>query len=161
MLYSSNSHTQRWFLSPLKLWVRIPVMQAILCTLCDKVCQWHEAGRWFSPAGTPVLSTNKSDRHDIIEILLKVALNTIATNPWKMIVKLFLDCSNQCVLCTEVLTLQADLSITSCSDPIQMCPALTSAPVTDSHLVRHSLLESTVIWTFCRLSGRPPPPVQC
>ena len=34
------------------------------------------AGRWFSP-GTPVSSTNKTDRHDITEILLKVALNTI------------------------------------------------------------------------------------
>jgi len=31
---------------------------------------------WFFP-GTPVSSTNKSDRHDITEILLKVALNTI------------------------------------------------------------------------------------
>jgi hypothetical protein len=27
--------------------------------------------------GTPVSSTNKTDRHDITEILLKVALNTI------------------------------------------------------------------------------------
>ena len=33
-------------------------------------------GQWFS-AGTPVSSTNKTDRHDITEILLKVALNTI------------------------------------------------------------------------------------
>jgi hypothetical protein len=31
-------------------------------------------GRWFSP-GTPVSSTDKTDRHDITEILLKVALN--------------------------------------------------------------------------------------
>ena len=30
----------------------------------------------FSP-GTPVSSTNKTDRHGITEILLKVALNTI------------------------------------------------------------------------------------
>ena len=45
-------------------------------TLCDKVCQWPVTGRWFSP-GTPLSSTNKTDRHDIIEILLKVALNTI------------------------------------------------------------------------------------
>ena len=30
----------------------------------------------FSP-GNPVSSTNKTDRHDITEILLKVALNTI------------------------------------------------------------------------------------
>jgi hypothetical protein len=31
---------------------------------------------WCSP-GTPVSSTNKTDFHDITEILLKVALNTI------------------------------------------------------------------------------------
>ena len=45
-------------------------------SLCDKVFQWLAAGRWFSP-GTPVSSTNKIDLHDIAEILLKVALNTI------------------------------------------------------------------------------------
>ena len=33
-------------------------------------------GRWFSP-GPPVSSTNKTDRHDIAEILLNVALSTI------------------------------------------------------------------------------------
>jgi hypothetical protein len=32
-------------------------------------------GRWFSP-DTPTSSTTKTDRHDITEILLKVALNT-------------------------------------------------------------------------------------
>ena len=46
-------------------------------TLCDKVCQWLATGRWFSP-GTPVSSTNRTDRHDIAEILLRVAINTIA-----------------------------------------------------------------------------------
>ena len=45
-------------------------------TLCDKVCQWLATGRWFSP-DTPVSSTNKTDSHDITEIWLKVALNTI------------------------------------------------------------------------------------
>jgi hypothetical protein len=34
------------------------------------------AGPWFSQ-GTPVSFTNKTDSHDITEILLKVALNTI------------------------------------------------------------------------------------
>jgi hypothetical protein len=34
------------------------------------------SGLWFSP-GTQVSSTNKIDCHDITEILLKVALNTI------------------------------------------------------------------------------------
>ena len=32
-------------------------------------------GRWFSP-GTPASSITKTGRHDIAEILLKVALNT-------------------------------------------------------------------------------------
>jgi hypothetical protein len=32
-------------------------------------------GWWFSP-GTPASSTTKTGRHDIAEILLKVALNT-------------------------------------------------------------------------------------
>ena len=45
-------------------------------TLCDKVCQLLATGRWFS-SGTPVISTTKTDRHNISEILLKVAVNTI------------------------------------------------------------------------------------
>ena len=44
-----------------------------------KVCQWLATGRWFSP-GPPVSATNKTDCHDITEILLKVALNTIKQN---------------------------------------------------------------------------------
>jgi len=42
-------------------------------TLCDKICQWLPTDRWFSP----VSSTNKTNRQDITEILLKVVLNTI------------------------------------------------------------------------------------
>ena len=45
-------------------------------TLYDKVCQWLATGQWFSP-GPPVSSTNKTDCHEITEILLKVPLNTI------------------------------------------------------------------------------------
>jgi hypothetical protein len=33
-------------------------------------------GLWFSP-GTPASSTTKTGRHDIVEILMKVAVNTI------------------------------------------------------------------------------------
>ena len=62
--------------SSLTLWVRIPLHT----TLCYKVSQWLAAGRWLSP-GTLVSSTNKTDRHDITEILLKVALNTITLTP--------------------------------------------------------------------------------
>ena len=44
-------------------------------TLCDKICHWFATGLWFSP-DTSFSSNNKTDRHDITEILLKVALNT-------------------------------------------------------------------------------------
>jgi hypothetical protein len=54
------------------------VLRGVLdTTLCDKVCQELAAGRWFSP----VFFTNKSDRHNITEILLKVALNIITLTP--------------------------------------------------------------------------------
>ena len=41
-----------------------------LATACDKVYQLLVQGLWFSPAS----STTKTGRHDITEILLKVAL---------------------------------------------------------------------------------------
>ena len=46
-------------------------------TLCDKVSQRLATGLWLS-LGTPVSSTNKTDHHDITEILLKVVLNPIS-----------------------------------------------------------------------------------
>jgi len=53
---------------------------ALLITKCtrlaassNKVYQLLAHGRWFSP-GTPASSTTKTGRHDIAEILLKVAL---------------------------------------------------------------------------------------
>ena len=59
-------------LSPLIFWVWISI-RARCTTLCDKVCQWLA---WFTP-GTPDSSTNKTDCHDITEILFKEALSTI------------------------------------------------------------------------------------
>jgi hypothetical protein len=44
-------------------------------TASDKAYQLLAHGRWFSP-GTLASSTTKTGRHDIAEILLKVALNT-------------------------------------------------------------------------------------
>jgi hypothetical protein len=46
-------------------------------TLCDKVCQLLATGQWFSP-GTPVSSTNKTDHHDLTEILFKEALSVVS-----------------------------------------------------------------------------------
>jgi len=86
-------------LSPLTLWVPIPLRGGVLdTTLCDKVSQWLPSGRWFSPIST----TNKTDRRvitylikiisphllifyrlfcNITDVLLKVALNTIKPYP--------------------------------------------------------------------------------
>jgi hypothetical protein len=44
-----------------------------LAAASDKVYQLLAHGRWFS-LGTPASSTTKTGRHDIAEILLKVAL---------------------------------------------------------------------------------------
>ena len=72
-----NYLCNRW-LSPLKLWYRISLMAgcARYNIICDKVGERHAAGRWFSPH-TPVSFTNKTDHHDITEIVLKVVLTTI------------------------------------------------------------------------------------
>jgi hypothetical protein len=46
-----------------------------LTAASDTVYQLLAHGRWFSP-GTSASSTTKTGRHEIAEILLKVALNT-------------------------------------------------------------------------------------
>ena len=46
-----------------------------LAAASDKVYQLTAQGRWFSTV-TPAFSTTTTGRHDIAEILLKVALNT-------------------------------------------------------------------------------------
>ena len=58
----------------LKLWVRMRIMAG--CTRYNFVIKFA-TGLWFS-LGTLISSINKTDRHNIAEILLKVALNTIS-----------------------------------------------------------------------------------
>jgi hypothetical protein len=55
------------------LWVWLP-LRARCTTLCDNVCQWLVA---FLRV-IQIFSTNRTDRRDITEILLKVALNTVS-----------------------------------------------------------------------------------
>ena len=56
------------------LWVQIPFRRGVLVTtLCDSLTV--TCGR------SVVFSTNKTDCHDITEILLKMALNTITLTP--------------------------------------------------------------------------------
>jgi len=66
--------TTTYAISAYHLWVWISI-RARCTTLCDKVCQWLATGQWFSP-GLTVSFTNKTDRHGITEILLKVALKS-------------------------------------------------------------------------------------
>jgi hypothetical protein len=81
---------KRVLVSPILLKLLLTVLSSIVCLyrLCklqkrytrlaaasDKVYQLLAHGRWFSP-GTPASSTTKTGRHDIAEILLKVALST-------------------------------------------------------------------------------------
>ena len=61
-------------------WVRVRLCKLQkVCTrfaaASDKVYQLPAHGRWFFP-GNPASSTIKTGRHDLAEILLKVALNT-------------------------------------------------------------------------------------
>jgi len=70
------------YITPL-IGISIVTVRARLCKLqkgctrltaaSDKVIQLLAHGRWFSP-GIPSSSTTKTGRHDISEILLKVAL---------------------------------------------------------------------------------------
>ena len=45
----------------------------------DKACQYNAADLWFSP-GTPVSSTNKTDRHDTAEIFFESGIKHYKTN---------------------------------------------------------------------------------
>ena len=83
----------------------VPILRwgVLHTTLCDKVCQWLATGQWFSP-GTPVSFTNKTDCHNIAEILLKVALNSI-TNSRMNLFRLTI-----CIVCMYSINLFNELA---------------------------------------------------
>jgi hypothetical protein len=64
------------WLSSLKLWVRIPLMAKWTQYNILFVSDLRQVDLWFS-LGTQVSSINKTDHHDITQILRKVALNTV------------------------------------------------------------------------------------
>jgi hypothetical protein len=82
------------------LWVRPPLRERST-TLFDKVCEWLAASRWFSP-GPPVSSNNKTDRHYILEILLKVALTTIQPTNQHLLIKLLNNNTTICAFCISI-----------------------------------------------------------
>ena len=104
-------------------------------TLFEKVCQWFMTDRLFSP-GTLVSSANKTDSHDISEILLKVALNTITL--------IYCWLNNKCVHSVQVYNeclfiVTGSQLISSCSSHLISTQqnTLVSSKNTDSS---HSLL---------------------
>ena len=78
-------------------------------TFKNKVYQLLAHGRWFSP-GIPASSTTKTGRHDIAEILLKVALkhqiNNISVISWRsvLLVEEPEDPENTTDLLTNIIT---------------------------------------------------------
>ena len=84
-------------------------------TLCNKVCQWLATGWWFSQ-GTLVSSTNKTDCHDIAEILLQVALNniTLITQVLKVSASIFTSITTFCYTSDNIcLNLQSFIAAVS------------------------------------------------
>ena len=87
-------------LSPLTLWVRIPLRRCVLdTTLCNSVSM--TCGR---PVGFFLGSTNKANCHDIAEILFKMRLNSITKTPFPLIwiILLFGISGNLILLCYHV-----------------------------------------------------------
>ena len=104
-------------MTPLMLWVRTPFSRGVLdTTFCDKVCQWLGTGHWFSP-GSSISPTNKTDCHDIAEILLKVALNTITLTPNFLFTK---------YICRGQLSKYQFSSTSNCSKECTKQPYITS-----------------------------------
>jgi hypothetical protein len=82
--------------------------------------------RWFSP-GTPVSSTNKTDSHDMTEILLKVALNTTShTKPT------YFNSTCTIILSSIISSIYSCLSTTSRWCPVPM----------------HKISDHTILYSF-------------
>ena len=71
-LYLQYSHAVRKIPVNLSIcrvfFVSLKIIRKRCTTLCDKICQWHTTGRWFSPAS----STNKTYLTHIFTTLFKI-----------------------------------------------------------------------------------------
>jgi hypothetical protein len=96
--------------------------------------------------GHPVSSTNKTDRHDITELLLKVALSTTKPNQTKtkllklLSIFLFLWHNEKCwtnimfIFANQILTLNANLIAFSLEDKYSNNCLMTNMLVTCSNI---------------------------
>jgi hypothetical protein len=76
MSYRTLDLTTHTSLSPIWRWFTPGFVNYKKGCIRLAVDQLLAHGRWFTP-GTPASSTTKTGRHDIAEILLELALNTI------------------------------------------------------------------------------------
>ena len=72
--HERDSNSQRWW------WYALIASAVVNPTTIRSWKSLSVTDRWFCP-GPSVYSANKTDRHDIAEIFLKVALNTIKPKP--------------------------------------------------------------------------------
>jgi hypothetical protein len=63
--FKENQHIEVGYLIQENITISIPV-DIYYFVFSKVVCQWIAAGQWFSP-GTPLSSTNNTDRLDITE----------------------------------------------------------------------------------------------
>jgi predicted O-linked N-acetylglucosamine transferase (SPINDLY family) len=108
-------------------------------------------GRWFSP-GPPVSSINKTDRHDITEILLKVALKqaklevkeTTDTASSASFLDLYLEFDDSGQLSTKIYDKRDDFNFKIINFP-NMCSNIPASPayvVYISQLIRYARASS-------------------
>jgi hypothetical protein len=81
-----------------QLWVwTLFMVRCTRYTIIDKVCQWLVAGPCFSQ-GTPVFPTNKTGRHDFLDIInqssTKPVLFICKRKSWNLIEQIQLDINN-------------------------------------------------------------------
>jgi hypothetical protein len=141
------------------LWVWI-LIRARCTTLCDKVSQWLVTGLWFSP-GPPVSSTNKTDRHDITEILLK---SKLFLEDWYLLYFLAYcapgkerdDATGNCVDCLIGFYKHNNnnlfMNCTACPDNYVTAATMsTSTDVDCVHFFLNLIPTNCTLWIWCRL----------
>jgi hypothetical protein len=128
-----------------------------LAAASDKVYQLLAHGRWFS-LGSPASSTTKPGRHDIAEILLKVALSTI--NQIKSYICTHRSISHHIKLNYNILIEKNVLSITILHRLLEIWPIDISLLKNPHPLINRSGYDTTqsyiwkLVWSTVRSNQR-------
>ena len=121
----------------------------------------QQVGGFFH--GTPVFSTNKTDRHDITEILFKVALNNITSNPNPPTI-IYHDIAEILLrLALNTQSINQSINLTVIIEPIYLSPKTTefnivntikstiscgsNGPFCSAILFRHFVIDSCTIFS--------------